>query len=56
MISEIMVREEFDFGNYGMNYLREFDLYIDIVLIVYMFYVKIFFFIYLSFSKIDVRW
>ena len=39
MISEIKLRkiiEENIFGNDQMNYLREFDLYIDIAQIVYM--------------------
>ena len=31
------------FGNYQMNYIAEFDLYIDIVLIVYMFCANFFF-------------
>ena len=52
MISEIMVRknEEGILGNYQMNYLTEFDLYIDTVLTVYMFCVKIFFYL-----KADLR-
>ena len=44
MIAKIMVikkkkkeNEEGNFGNYRMNYLTEFDLNIDIVLIGYMF-------------------
>ena len=39
------------FRNYWMNYLTEFDMYIDIVLLVYMFFAMIFFF----FLKVDVR-
>ena len=37
------------FGNYLMNYLTEFDLYLDIVLIEYMFCAKTLFF------KVDLR-
>ena len=47
MISERMVRQKIQediFGNYLMNYLTEFDSHKDIVLIVYIFYAKIFFF------------
>ena len=35
--------QEVIFGNHQMNYLTEFDLYIDIVLRVYMFYATILF-------------
>ena len=42
MISEIMSQKEI-LGNYLMNYLTEFDLNVDIVLIVYMLCSKIFF-------------
>ena len=44
MISETMVRKRnllVILGNYCMNYLKEFDLYVDIVLILYMFYVLV---------------
>ena len=44
MISEIMVRKRIPegiFGNYQMNYWTEFDLYIDIILIVDIFCVNI---------------
>ena len=54
MISEMIVRKriyEGIFGNYQMKYFREFNLHADIVLIVYMFCVKIILF----FSKVDVR-
>ena len=45
MISEIRQRfYEGIFGNYQMNYLTEFELYIDIGLIVYIFCAKFFFF------------
>ena len=39
MISEIMIRKNLrgNFGNFCMNNLTKFDLYIDIILIVYMF-------------------
>ena len=51
MILKIMVRKrilEGILGNCRMNYLTEFDLYIDIVLIVYMFCTNI------LFIKVDV--
>ncbi len=44
MISEIMIRKrEGIMGNNRMNYSTEFDLYINIILIVYMFGGKTFF-------------
>ena len=46
MISEIMVRKrnkEEILGKYQINYITEFDLYTDIVLIVHMFCAKILF-------------
>ena len=47
MISEKMFRKKIQrsfVGNYQMNYLREFNLCIDIVLIVNLFSAKILFF------------
>ena len=44
MMSEIMVRRriyEGILGNYLINYLTEFDVFIDIVLILHMFYARI---------------
>ena len=40
--------KEGNFVNYQLNYLTEFDMYIDIVLIVYIFCAKIF-------LKVDMR-
>ena len=52
MVSENFIRKriyEDIFGKYRMNYLKEVDFYIDILILVVLFFGN-------DFSKVDVHW